>query len=317
MQRLTIVAKLHTCFLGSNLIHPISLFSTSSSSSSSNYCLADHLVNSLGFSHQQAVSISSRLSKRKMKVDHSNSVVNAFSVVIFFRTRGFHDTLIRGLVNRYPPILSCKVDKTLNPKLRFLQQQGFSQSNIIRLVSANHRILTTGVESFIFPRIQILRQVMGACNSNDGRVIRVVSNSSERIFHAILNFLLPNVDLLRSYGVPIEKIREHVVQRPWCYVRPPDILKDIMTKVEYNLGIRGNSPGFLYAIQLLSCLSEEALESKCRLFKSFGWTQSDLETLLAKNASCFALSETLIEKKLGFLMNDLQYKLGEKDTAET
>ncbi|KAL9236132.1 hypothetical protein vseg_010836 [Gypsophila vaccaria] len=306
MKRVTNVAKLHNSFVASKLIHPITLFSTSSSSSSK-FCFADHLVASLGFPHQQALSISTRLSKEK-KVDASNFGVTVNSVVNLFKFHGFDDTHIRKIVNIYPRILSCNVHKTLNPRLWFLQELGFSESDIIRVVSTNHRILTMGVESFILPRIQILRQVMGGSNSNDGRVIKIVSNLTTLGFHAIPKFLQPNVALLSSYGIPIEVIRKHIVQRPGCYVRHPDILKDVMTRVENKLGISRYSPGFLYGIQLLSKFSEETLESKCRLFKSFGWTQSEFDTFVVKNVSCFSFSEACIKKKLDFLMNKLQYK---------
>ncbi|KAH9621421.1 hypothetical protein KSS87_003515, partial [Heliosperma pusillum] len=38
---------------------------TSSSSSSPHHCFADYLVDSLGFSHQQSLSVSTKLFKRK------------------------------------------------------------------------------------------------------------------------------------------------------------------------------------------------------------------------------------------------------------
>ncbi|KAL9236129.1 hypothetical protein vseg_010833 [Gypsophila vaccaria] len=308
MQRLTIV-------LGSKFIpnvHRIKLFSTSSFTKSSdfppNLRFADHLVHSLGFSSQQAVSISTRLSKQKKKVVDFNSFVTANSVVSLFRNHGFDDAHIRKIVNVCPQILFYNGDKTLNPKLKFLQELGFSESDIIRLVSTNLQILRSGVQSVILPTIQTLTQVMGGCHSNDTRLVKFISNSTVQSFQAILKFLQPNVSLLSSYGIPIEVIRRHIVQRPRCYVQRPDVLKDMMMRVENKLGISRDSPGFMYGVELLSRFSEETLESKYRLFKTFGWTQSDLETFVVKNSSCFSFSEALIKKKLDFLMNELQYK---------
>ncbi|KAL9236131.1 hypothetical protein vseg_010835 [Gypsophila vaccaria] len=308
MQRLTIVGSFKNCLVGSKFISKFQCITLNYSSSSlPNLCLADHLVNSLGFPQQQALSISTKLWQHKKKVRDFNAVVNAISVVDFFRNRGFDDACIRKIVNDLPRILSCKVDKTLNPKLRFLQDQGFSQSEIIRLVSLNPQAFMVGVESVILPTFQILTQLFGGCKPNDCRVITIVTKS-KRSFGAIRYYLLPNVDLLRSYGIPIEVIRKRVVQFPACYVRKPEVFKDVMVKVENKLGISRYSPGFLYGIQLLTRLSEETLESKCRLFKRFGWTQSELETFIVKNSCCFSLSEALITKKLDFLMKELQYK---------
>ncbi|KAH9604315.1 hypothetical protein KSS87_013218 [Heliosperma pusillum] len=201
-------------------------------------------------------------------------------------------------------MLNSDAELTLIPKFNFLQQQGFSGSDIIRVISTNPSILNYGVDSCILPAFRIMRQVMG-CHSY---VITVFSKPGVRYIFTSVKNLLPNVALLRSYGIPIELIRKHLLMKPGSYIQNPRVFKDVTMRVEEKLGITRDSMGFLYGIELLCGFSEENLLSKCRIFKSFGWTQSEIQTFMTKNLSCFKLSEQHIQKKLDFLMNELQLK---------
>ncbi|KAH9615656.1 hypothetical protein KSS87_013496 [Heliosperma pusillum] len=276
---------------------------TSSSSTSTHHCFADYLVDTLGFSHQQALSVSTKLSKRK-KVNDSHFLDNATSVVNLFKIHGFDETHLRKIVSKEPGLLNSNAESTLIPKFNFFKEQGFSGSDLIRVNSKNPSILRYGVDSSILPAFRILRQVMG-CHSY---VITVFSKPRARYIFTSVKNLLPNVALLRSYGIPIELIRKHLLMKPGSYIHNPRVFKDVTMRVEDKLGITRDSMMFLYGIELICGFSEENLLSKCRIFKSFGWTQSEIQTFMTKNLSCFKLSEQHIQKKLDFLMNELQLK---------
>uniref|UniRef100_A0A803MHY6 Uncharacterized protein n=1 Tax=Chenopodium quinoa TaxID=63459 RepID=A0A803MHY6_CHEQI len=55
-------------------------------------------------------------------------------------------------------------------------------------------------------------------------------------------------------------------------------------------------------------LSEKTIESKRKVFRSFGWTESDIATLSSSFPPVFGLTEATIKKKLDFFMNKLGYK---------
>ncbi|KAH9626019.1 hypothetical protein KSS87_012233, partial [Heliosperma pusillum] len=74
-------------------------------------------VNSLGFSLQQALDTSTKLPSNN--ANSFKSFDNANSVVVSF----------------YPRILASNVDKTLKPKFKILQDQGFSGSDLVSVIS--------------------------------------------------------------------------------------------------------------------------------------------------------------------------------------
>ncbi|XP_074313793.1 uncharacterized protein LOC141648986 [Silene latifolia] len=277
------------------------LYSTSSTTTTSTACYADYLVDSLGFSHQQALSVSTKFLKDN-KVNDSRFFETANSVVNFFKKHGFDDTYLRKVVSKEPRLLSYNAQLTLIPKFNFLKEQGFSETDIIRVISANPTVLNYEVDTSILPAFRILRQVMGCHNY----VIRVLSKLGATNISSVLKNLSPNVALLDSYGIPIESIRKHLLRNPAFFMRNPLVFKDVTIRVEEKLGITRDSMMFLYGIDLICGFSEEDIASKCRIFESFGWTQSEIKTLMMKNANCFAYSDERIKKRLDFLMNELQ-----------
>ncbi|KAK9755432.1 hypothetical protein RND81_01G024500 [Saponaria officinalis] len=273
-----------------------------STTTSSNDSFANYLVSSLGFSHEQALSTSIKLSNRCQKsIELMNISTNADSVVNYLKNHGFDETLIRKIVSANPRLLSCKVEKTLKPKFDFFENEGFSKNDIIAVFSGNPHLLSMGLEFSIAPAVRIFREIM-IC---DGDVISILKKFSVWSFGGIVHHLLPNVDLLSSYGISIDLIRKHLLQKPLPFLRKPETFKNMVSRVEKRLGISHESPLFLYGIHLASSFTEENIESKFRMFKRYGWTQSEVENYIMKNTSCFTISEASIKKKMEFLMNEL------------
>ncbi|GFZ15528.1 mitochondrial transcription termination factor family protein [Actinidia rufa] len=63
------------------------------------------------------------------------------SVLAFFKSHGFTQTKISILARKFPPILLCDPEKTLLPKLEFLEPQVVSSTDVARIVSTSPFIL--------------------------------------------------------------------------------------------------------------------------------------------------------------------------------
>ncbi|KAK9725092.1 hypothetical protein RND81_05G122100 [Saponaria officinalis] len=269
-----------------NLLHNYSQFVLYSNSSSTDD-FANYLVNSLGFSDKKAINTSTKLSKYKKVNDFSFSA-NAISVVNLFKNHGFADTHIEKIVCVYPRLLTFRADKTIRPKLGFLQNQGISGLDLIRVISTNPMILGCGVQSRILPVIQILKDILGC----DAHVVSVMKRLHHRNFPGVIYNLWLNVELLKTYGISIESIRKHLVQQPSAFLRNQDVIKDIVIRVEKKLGIVPGSDKFLHGFQLLSGFSEATIDSKLDfLMNELGYDPAHL-------MSCSGLLTCSLEKRL-------------------
>ncbi|KAJ8448432.1 hypothetical protein Cgig2_022060 [Carnegiea gigantea] len=264
--------------------------------------VADFLVDSLEFPKKEALSTSTELTKWRQsrgvtKVCATDFHINAELVIRFLEQKGFENPQIRKLVSASPRILTCKVEANLEPKMNYLLELGFSTSDIADVVSVQKRIFLYGLDSIIRPAIEALRTVMGSVEN----VLRVMNG---------IRYFVQNVSLLQALGIPIESIRKRIFVLCTALTQKPETLKDTVALVEAKWGVSRWSNNFFYAVDSLCCINEEKLDSKCRVFESFGWDRSDLVHLFRRVPYCFKLSEGNIKAKLRFYMNELGYDVG-------
>lgn len=282
-----------------------------SSSTEGTHALVDYLVDSLGFSTQQALSCSSKLTGNRLcrgrvatEANGVDYIPKADSIINFFKQSGFHQSHIQHIVFYNPRILRCKIDKTLKPKIEFLRELGLSGPGLVQFVTENPELFHKSLNSCILPATQALRQVLGI----DGDSIALFKKLNGTVINGLGKNLVPNVTLLRNYGIPLDSIRKRIILQPSPFIGKPKSFEDLLINVEEKWGIPRDSPMFLYGVHLVGSLSDETMESKCQVFKSFGWTESDIRGIVRRNPNCLTFSEARIKKSLEFVMNELGYK---------
>ncbi|XP_074311914.1 uncharacterized protein LOC141647573 [Silene latifolia] len=268
------------------------------STKSPNQSFANYLVNNLGFSHQQALSTSTKLPSKNTNDFKSSD--NANSVVDFLKQHGFDDTHIIKVVSSCPKILASNVHQTLKPKFKLLQDHGFSGSNLVSVITSSPSFVTRQMDTIIHD----LRAVLGS----DENLTKLFRKSNAFTTTSALENLVSNVALLNNeYGVGIHVIRNSIVKQHACFLRKPEFFRNVLVRVEEELGIPRTSGMFLYGLYLLSGFSKECIESKCQALRSFGWTEYDVSELMRRGPNAFLSSAESIKKKLGFLMTELGY----------
>ncbi|XP_074316831.1 transcription termination factor MTERF15, mitochondrial-like [Silene latifolia] len=280
------------------------LYSTNSSNQNPkfpNQSYTNYLVDNLGFSHQQAHSISTKLPYKFDNAHFSKFSGNANSVIDFLKQHRFDNTHIKKVVSCYPKILSANVDKTLKPKFKVFQDHGFSESNLVSLILSNPSIVSKRMD----PIIRDLRAILGSTDN----LIKFFRKPNLFISQSALEILNSNIALLnKEYGIDINVIRNGILQFPGSYLKNTDVFENIVVRVEKELGIPRNSGMFTYGIRLLCGSSKKSMESKCEVFKSFGWSEYDVFEVMRRNPLIFLMSEENIGKKLNFLMTEMGYK---------
>ncbi|GAB2298535.1 hypothetical protein Dimus_032600 [Dionaea muscipula] len=258
--------------------------------------MADYLVNSLGFSREQAISASTKAPKLK-------SMENADSVIGFLEKFGFDETQIHTILLGYPSFLHLDVDETLTPKIRALQDFGLSESFAINLVASNPEIMRRDLKSAIFPKLEWLKSILGS----DENVLKAIRRWSWLLSGGNLAQMQENVILLQKHGVSSERIQKLVLLHPRSLLYRPEHLEGSLIKVEQDMGTKPESAMFIHAVSLMLICGEEALRSKFDVFKSYGWTETDITKLAKKQPVVFKCSCDMLESKLNFLMRELGY----------
>ncbi|KAJ9546277.1 hypothetical protein OSB04_025984 [Centaurea solstitialis] len=261
--------------------------------------LMDYLMDSLQFSKQDAISIST-----KSKVTRLKSTINSDLVVNIFKTYGLNLSQIRQIVSSVPKILTCKPNKTLEPKIRVFQELGLSGSDLFSFLRKNPQILWSDLHTKIMPCLQLLRELLGS----DEKAIQVMNRSRWLYFsNSCMERLSKNVSLLQDFGLLNERIAVFVINNPNMLTVDPSLLESRLSYVQEKLGISRESPAFIYALNAVLWLTDSEIEKKRQIFRSFGWSESDIGLLFRCQPNCLSRSEANIRDKLNFYMKDLGY----------
>ncbi|KAK1441635.1 hypothetical protein QVD17_07682 [Tagetes erecta] len=263
------------------------------------HLIVDYLINSLRFSEQDAITLSS-----KGNLTHLKSTINSDSVLHSLQTYGLNTTQIRQIVSSAPKILTCKADKTLQPKLRAFQQLGLSASDLVNLVRRNPDMFGFGLHTRIIPGLNLLKTLLG----NDQNVVQFINKSRWlNCTNYLMKRLSTNVSLLQKLGLSNDRIVMFMLSNPKNVMPNPKLLQSRMDFVENKLGVSHDSRTFIHALCVALYITDEEVEKKIEIFTSFGWSRSDITLLFKNQPYCLNKSDDNIREKLVFYMKDLGY----------
>ena len=213
---------------------------------------------------------------------------------------------IEKLISSLPLILTCKIEQNLEPKMNDFLELGFSVSDFADIILVQPEILYVGFNAIVRPAIEALREIMG---SNENVVLVLKRLRFE--LRAIRLYLVRNVSFLRARGIPLETIQKRILLNASPFVRRHEVFKDKVAQVEVKWGISPRSAMYLLLIHVLCCFHERTIESKFRVFESFGWDRSLALHLFRRNPQCLCLGARNIKTKLSFFMNEVGYNPGQ------
>ncbi|XP_055834563.1 transcription termination factor MTERF5, chloroplastic-like [Solanum dulcamara] len=258
--------------------------------------LVKYLVDSLGFSNEEAASISSKVTSRKPSK-------NPDLVINFLKQAGFDNTQMKKMVYTVPKLLFRDVSKTLKPKFECLMDLGLSGSDLVNVIAKDAQIIDRGLDTHLRPTIDCLRRTFGS----DENVVKALKRAPWLLTFRAHHIMGINLLLLRNFGFSDEKIRKLVLFYPNYLTQKPERIKDLLHRLENDFQVPRDSPSFLYGFHVLSSQKTSALDRKIGIFKSFGWSDNDILEMFRKLPLCVGLSEVRIQEKLNLFMTELGF----------
>ncbi|XP_071731992.1 transcription termination factor MTEF18, mitochondrial-like [Rutidosis leptorrhynchoides] len=274
-------------------VHP------SSGDRSSTNLMVDYLIHSLRFTKQDAVSLSA-----KGNLTHLKSTINSDLVLDLLKNYGLNLTQIKEIVSSVPKILTCKANKTLEPKIRVFQELGLSGSDLVSLVKRNPEMFGFGLHTRIMPGLNLLRKILGS----DENVIKAINRSRWLCFtNYSMKRLSTNISALQNFGLMNERIVKFMISNPEKLMVSPKLLESKMSYVEEKLGISRDLPSFIHAVSVTLYCTDSDIEKKMQIFKSFGWSDSEIAMLFRNQPYCLNKSDGNLVEKLEYYMNEIGY----------
>ncbi|KAK1369194.1 hypothetical protein POM88_035286 [Heracleum sosnowskyi] len=225
-------------------------------------------------------------------------------VLSLLQTFGFPQPNISKIISTDPRILQYYPEKVIKPKLDFLLSRSLSQSEVVEIVTRNPHILTRSLNNQIIPFLNLLSSVTGSYSN----AVAVIKDKPFVLTYSISKCFLPNMDLLRTIGVPNSQILKLLT----CYAQvldePHYKFRNVALKVK-EIGIDLESSYFIIAVKALTFINDSAWDSRCELFRSFGFSDNEILSLFKKLPSIMCFSEKKIIERMEFFLYKLQWPL--------
>ncbi|XP_057794576.1 uncharacterized protein LOC131010892 [Salvia miltiorrhiza] len=256
----------------------------------------DVLVHNHQFSPELAAHASSRLPKFR-------SPERADSILSFLKENSFTTTQLEKLVIHNPRILGFTIEG-FKSRLKVFQDLGLSSEEIAKIISSNQGILHSCMASKVIPSLSMLKALLG---SND-EVARLLKKCAWFLTHDLEKTLMPNVEILKSCSIPIERILHFLYTNPRCFLVKPDIMrKSVDGAIKFE--VPQTSTAFIYAVAALSHTSEGMWEVKLETLRDLGFSDDDIFTMFRKQPNVFSASTKTMKNKIELLLATGKYNI--------
>ncbi|GAB2289485.1 hypothetical protein Dimus_023795 [Dionaea muscipula] len=227
------------------------------------------------------------------------------STIDFLKKIGLDDSQVEKIVNSHPRLLRSKVEKTLIPKIRVLQDLGICGSELISVIVSNPSLLTIGSRNSLLAKLDFLKSILGSVEN----ALNAAKKGKWLLSANLTKNLQPNFELLKSYGISDERLQKFLLKNPMYLCCNPKWVQESLVRVEQALGIPRESGLFLYGFIVTASLSKRELELKFELFKRHGWSESDVLVMAKRMPQCLLISEIKLKTGVDFFINKLGYEI--------
>ncbi|KAH1096501.1 hypothetical protein J1N35_013422 [Gossypium stocksii] len=240
---------------------------------------------------------------RISKYVHFKTPEKPDSVIAFLEQHGFSNTQIRQIVLTRPALLCSDVKKTFLPKFQFFQSKGVTGPEISKLLVYNPRILSRSLEKRIIPCFNQLSKLL----QSDSKAITALRRNPYLMVCNFDTYVLPNIKTLIDNGVPESNIVTMFNYHPWSFVMLPDRFKEIVKDVK-EMGFNPLLVKFLHAVILFRKVSKPAMESKFDVYKKWGWSDDEIWEAFRRYPGVLEASKEKITAIMDFLVNEMGFQ---------
>ncbi|KAJ0560446.1 putative transcription regulator mTERF family [Helianthus annuus] len=249
------------------------------------------------------VSPESAISASK-RLDLSKSPNFADSVLAFLNNQGFTISQVSKVICRYPRILLCDPEKTLLPNFQILENIGLSRTDLNAIVTARPKaILHTKVQDTALPSVDYLRTVLGS----DDLVITAIKRFPLALTYDLQVYAAENVRMLLEVGAPDATIRAFLARQPRTFFTSADRFRKVVRDV-MEMGFDPSKYRFLWAIHAIRAMSKLTWDKKLEIYKKWGWSKDEIFIAFERCPGCMMASTDKIARMLDFLVNTMGWE---------
>ncbi|GAB2289570.1 hypothetical protein Dimus_023880 [Dionaea muscipula] len=232
---------------------------------------------------------------------------NPNSTIDFLKKIGLDDSQVGKIVNYRPRLLRCKVEKTLIPKIRVLQDFGICGSELISVIVSCPFLLLNVSRNRLLAKLDFLKSTLGSVENARNAIIK---RARWLLFTSLTKTMQPNFELLKSYGISDERLQKFFLGNLRYLCCNPTWFQERLDSVEQVLGIPRGSDTFVLRFLVTVSLRKKTLQLKFEMFKRYGWSESDVRVMAKRRPECLLIKEAKLKTRVDFFINKHGYEIG-------
>lgn len=228
---------------------------------------------------------------------------NTALTVSLLKSYGFSEESIKKLFRKCPSVFARK-NKTLEEKLVYFREMGFSSTATGTLFSSDPQILRTSIKNRINPNLAILGSMLG---SKD-KVVKAVLKVPRVIMNDLNSTLLPNIEILKKNGLGGDMFSDFLNIKSRILFRKPALLEKWIGLVNgLGFDIMSERYKIVAALGVLGSNSTDSLERKTKMLMSLGFTDNDVITLFKNSPYVLEVGDDTMRERVKFFMDKLHF----------
>ncbi|EFJ18885.1 hypothetical protein SELMODRAFT_419725 [Selaginella moellendorffii] len=237
---------------------------------------------------------------RKYRGDPSSLEEN----VRFLSRHGLNDTQMADAVKKHPALLLLDVASDLEPRGKFLMEQGLSPSAIAAILSSCPAIMTTNTKDLIariayLSRAGISRKFLSSC----------VVKHPALLSHDVDQKLRPVLKVLSDRLAP-QVVRNLVAIVPAVFARKPEMVDDLISAFKY-IGFQGEVDTWLQSMSWGVRFGPEAVRDKIDFLMSMDIHYRHVAVMLKAEPHILQVDNAVLKEKLDFLFKGMKLDVEE------
>ncbi|XP_057823383.2 transcription termination factor MTEF1, chloroplastic [Cryptomeria japonica] len=237
--------------------------------------------------------------KRIPSLQKLRTLHNAEEVIHSFKKYGFTEAQIADIVRRRPQLFGC-ADSALESKIKLLEDFGFVDQNLFRLLRINPSILTLRLENGLLPKMEFLKNTF----QSQDVLVKALIKAPRLLSFSLEETLKPSLAFWEGWGffgtglLGFLRLYPAVLSRKSLTPAQMDLIHKIGTCKERKM--------FKYVVGLVATSAPKTLEAKIENLKLCGLSAEETWQLLGTVPLLLCYSKENVSEKMNFLVNDMK-----------
>ncbi|XP_057823367.1 transcription termination factor MTERF8, chloroplastic [Cryptomeria japonica] len=240
-----------------------------------------------------------RILKLAPQFQNPRALLKVEQFIHSLKKHGCSEVQIAKIMKTMPRLIG-RAEGTLEPKLKLLEDFGFVDRNLAKLLTINPSILCNSLNSSLLPKMVFLKEVF----QSQDVLVKALLKSPRLLSFSLEKNLKPSFAFWQGWGFCGTGLFSFLRVQPDVLSRTS--LTPARVDLIHKIGVDKESKMFKYIVSIVAVSRVETLEAKIENLKYCGLSAEEIWQLFGACPLLLKFSKENVKKKMDFLVNTME-----------